>query len=121
MDLLESDRDRAETLRLTHPHAAGSLDVDLNPDATYAAARVVARATPRWRLVEDEPALRRLRAEARTPLLGFTDDVWIEVASRGAGSRVMVRSASRVGFTDFGTNARRVRDYLARLDETPPE
>lgn len=87
----------------------------LAPDAAFAAAREVARATPRWRIVEDDPAARRLRAEARTRLLRFTDDVWIDVEPRGAGCRVQVRSASRVGFTDFGTNARRVRAYLARL------
>ncbi|MFN2383170.1 MAG: DUF1499 domain-containing protein [Gemmatimonadota bacterium] len=106
---------------MRRPHARGSLDVELGPDAACAAVRDVARATPRWRIREDDPAGRRLRAEARTRLLHFTDDVWIEVESRGAGSRVHVDSASRVGFTDFSTNARRVRDYLARLAEAIPE
>ena len=67
-----------------------------------------------------DPMARHLRAEARTRLLGFTDDVWIQVAPQAAGSRIAIRSASRVGFTDFGTNARRVRAYLARLAESVP-
>jgi uncharacterized protein (DUF1499 family) len=31
------------------------------------------------------------------------------------GSRVDVRSVSRVGRSDIGTNARRIRDYLSAL------
>lgn len=46
---------------------------------------------------------------------GFTDDIAIRVRPEGTGSRVDVRSVSRVGLSDLGANARRLRPYLAEL------
>ena len=37
------------------------------------------------------------------------------IAPQGDGSVVDVRSLSRVGGSDFGTNAKRVRAYLKRV------
>jgi len=45
----------------------------------------------------------------------FTDDVVIRVAQDGTGSRIDVRSVSRIGRSDFGVNAGRVRAYTAAL------
>jgi uncharacterized protein (DUF1499 family) len=101
------------------------LELELAPDPAYRAALETARGMPRWRIVDHDAAGRRFRAEARTRRLGFVDDVevWIEPVS-GGGSRVRARSASRVGLTDFGTNARRLRRYLSALacrsQEPPP-
>jgi uncharacterized protein (DUF1499 family) len=50
-------------------------------------------------------------------LFGFKDDVVIRVRPLDAGSVIDVRSLSRIGGSDFGTNARRVRAYLRRLQE----
>lgn len=98
--------------------AVQPLDVPLDPDAAFRAALETAHAMPRWTVLESSPAERSLHAEARTRLLHFTDDVRVRVEDASAGrSRVQVHSASRVGFTDFGTNARRIGSYLARLDE----
>jgi uncharacterized protein (DUF1499 family) len=46
----------------------------------------------------------------------FRDDVVVEVSPENGGSRVRVRSASRVGRHDFGQNARHVRELLAELE-----
>jgi uncharacterized protein (DUF1499 family) len=63
-----------------------------------------------------DPEAGEIRAEARTPRLGFVDDVRIRARPlSGGGTRVDVRSTSRVGIYDFGTNARRIRAYLERL------
>jgi uncharacterized protein (DUF1499 family) len=91
------------------------LALDLPPNAAYAAALAAARAMPLWQVVSEDPGAGRITACATTPRMKFVDDVEIEVEPSGAGSRIRVRSASRVGMTDFGTNARRIRTYLARL------
>jgi uncharacterized protein (DUF1499 family) len=93
---------------------------DLPFNAAYAAALSAARAMPLWRIVAEDPAAGRIVAEATTPRARFVDDVEIAVEPAGAGSRVRVRSASRVGITDFGTNARRVRSFLSRLGTNAP-
>jgi hypothetical protein len=56
------------------------------------------------------------RAVVTTPLWRFRDDVVVRVEPAGAGgSRLVVRSSSRVGRGDLGANARRVRDLIARV------
>lgn len=57
-------------------------------------------------------------ASAKTPILGFTDDVVVRVKARGDRSLVDVRSASRIGNHDLGTNARRITAFLKELDLT---
>ena len=93
------------------------LDLPVPPSAAYAAALEAARAMPRWTILHHDAGTRRIRAEARTRRIGFVDDVeaWVEPI-RGGTSRVRARSSSRVGFTDLGTNARRLRAYLARVE-----
>lgn len=97
------------------------LDLEIGPDLAGRAAVQAARAMPGWTVVEVDDDGRRFRAEATTPLLRFTDDVWVRIEPLDGGSRVHVRSASRVGVTDLGTNARRIRGYLERLARTAPE
>jgi uncharacterized protein (DUF1499 family) len=46
---------------------------------------------------------------------GFKDDVVVRVRPEGEGSRIDVRSMSRVGVSDLGANAERVRKFLAKL------
>ena len=96
------------------------LELDLPPDVAYVAALAAVRAMPLWRIAVEDPAARRIAAEATTPRMKFVDDVEIVVESAGRGSRVRVGSTSRVGITDFGTNARRVRAYLSRLATNAP-
>lgn len=96
------------------------LALELPPNAAYAAALSAARAMPLWQVTSEDPEARRIAACVTTPRMKFVDDVEITVEPTGAGSRVHVRSASRVGLTDFGTNARRIRAYLARLATTSP-
>ncbi|MGH7566357.1 MAG: DUF1499 domain-containing protein [Gemmatimonadota bacterium] len=96
------------------------LQLDLPPNAAYAAALSTARAMPLWQVVTEDSGARRIAAHATTPRMKFVDDIEIVVEPAGTGSRVRVRSASRVGRTDFGTNARRVRAFLTRLRTTAP-
>jgi uncharacterized protein (DUF1499 family) len=101
---------------LAYP-AVRPLELPVGPSAAYAAALETARAMPRWRIIAQQAGTRHIQAEARTRLLRFVDDVEVWIVPLGAGwSRVRARSGSRVGFTDFGTNARRLRAYLARVN-----
>jgi hypothetical protein len=57
-----------------------------------------------------------IEAIARTPILGFRDDVAVRVRPTQEGSRIDIRSASRYGRHDLGTNAQRVRALIEDID-----
>lgn len=50
-------------------------------------------------------------------MFGFKDDVVIRITPAGNGSRIDVRSVSRVGRSDLGANAKRIRKFLKSLKE----
>ncbi len=68
-----------------------------------------------WMIVEANPDEGRIEATATTFWFGFKDDVVVRVAPAAGGSRIDLRSVSRVGRSDVGTNARRIRKYLDQL------
>jgi uncharacterized protein (DUF1499 family) len=69
-----------------------------------------------WQIVEANAAEGRIEAVDRTFWFGFRDDVVIRISEAEDGrTQVDVRSASRVGRGDLGANARRILDFLARL------
>lgn len=68
-----------------------------------------------WLIVDTDPQAGRIEATATTPLFGFKDDVVIRLSADNGQTRVDMRSASRVGRSDLGANAQRIRDYLAKL------
>jgi len=70
-----------------------------------------------WNVVASERDAGRIEAVDTTFWFGFKDDVVIRVREMGApgSTRIDVRSKSRVGVGDLGTNARRVRTLLDRL------
>ena len=83
------------------------------PEAMRRAARVAREM--RWRIVAEDPSALRIEATATTLLFGFKDDVVIRITPMGSGSRVDIRSLSRVGISDFGANANRIRQFSERL------
>jgi uncharacterized protein (DUF1499 family) len=69
-----------------------------------------------WEIVSSDTPNGRIEATATTTWFGFKDDVVVRVRPEaGGGSRVDVRSVSRVGESDVGANAKRIRDFLSRL------
>ncbi len=68
-----------------------------------------------WKIVAADGERGRIEATDTTFWYGFTDDIVVRVSADDGGSRIDVRSKSRVGRGDFGTNARRVRAYLAAI------
>lgn len=90
------------------------LIVSAPASAVFDAAAAVARGSG-WQLVAADPAAGRIEAIATTPMMRFKDDVVIRVRANGERTRVDMRSKSRVGVGDLGTNARRIRAFLAAL------
>jgi uncharacterized protein (DUF1499 family) len=69
-----------------------------------------------WDIVAVAPDDLRIEATDTTLMFGFKDDIVIRVTANGSGSRVDARSLSRIGGSDLGTNAKRIRSFLRRLD-----
>lgn len=84
------------------------------PHTAYEAALSTARGMG-WRIDASEPHAGHIEATATTEWFGFKDDIAINVTSMNGSSVVNVRSESRLGLSDLGKNARRVRTYLRRL------
>lgn len=66
-----------------------------------------------WEIVTQEPML--LEATDTTFWFGFKDDVVIRLQPQGNGTRVDIRSKSRVGRSDIGKNAARIRAFTETL------
>ena len=102
---------------------------DIEPDLTNATPqeaydavlKVIAKR--KWHVVDARPpqaAAPRdglVEAIARTPILGFRDDVAVRVRATQDGARIDVRSASRYGRHDLGGNAARVRALIDDVDD----
>jgi uncharacterized protein (DUF1499 family) len=69
-----------------------------------------------WEIIAAVSQEGRIEATATTRWFRFKDDVVIRVKPLGTGSRVDVRSKSRLGRSDLGANAKRIRAYLREID-----
>lgn len=111
-------------------------DTSATPQEAYEAAlKVITRR--RWRIVDQrapqQPAATRvanhrrphdeaasdgiIEAVARSMILGFREDVVVRIRATSDGTRVDVRSASRYGRNDLGSNAARVRGLISSIDD----
>ena len=95
-------------------HAYPDIKPVLSPHPPAAAFAEAVKTAQRlhWRLIDADPAAGRLEASESTRIFGFTDDIAVRIRPRGAGSRIDIRSVSRVGVGDFGANAYRVRRFI---------
>lgn len=86
----------------------------LPPAQAFARAEQAARAMG-WEIVAVDPQALRIEATDTTLMFGFKDDVVIRVRAHPDGSRVDMRSLSRVGGSDLGVNANRIRGFMRKL------
>jgi uncharacterized protein (DUF1499 family) len=86
----------------THHVAPFSLSVA--PEQAWRTLRLAVSELPRTKIVADTEAY--LHAECRSAVFGFVDD--LELHLRGDEGQVAVRSAARLGYSDFGVNRGRV-------------
>lgn len=97
----------------TYPTLA-PLTMAAPPGDAFAPALAAAKAMG-WTIIAADAAQGRIEATDTTRWFGFVDDIVIRLAPEGAGTRVDMRSASRVGISDLGKNAERIRAYQATL------
>jgi len=110
----------AEQQRSAYP-AVQPLFVQATPQTAYDVAMKLIRKR-KWHVVnrrtpQEGSGNGYIEAIARTPVMGFRDDVVIRVRSNEDSARIDMRSSSRYGRYDFGTNAARIRSFLNDLDE----
>ena len=87
------------------------------PADAYAAAQRAATALG-WQVVRSDPSAGTLEAEATSRVFLFVDDVSLRVRAQDGGSRIDLRSRSRVGKSDVGANAARIRAFTWELGRT---
>jgi uncharacterized protein (DUF1499 family) len=92
------------------------LTLDLGPEEAFALVRKAAENLG-WQVIEAVPpggrmGTGRLEAVDRTMFLRLPDDVTVRIRPRVDGTRIDIRSASRMGRHDFGANAKRIRAFL---------
>lgn len=110
----------AEQQRIAYPQIEPVM-LDVSPQRAYdIALQLVTRR--KWLIIDERPPqppqrIGRIEAVARTPVMGFREDVSIRVAPYEDGSRVDIRSSSRYFEHDFGSNAARVIKLSDDLNE----
>lgn len=90
------------------------LVLEIPPEAAFEMALAASRRMG-WKIIDADRAEGRIEAFDTTFWFGFKDDIVIRVKKNGQGSRVDVRSVSRVGISDIGTNANRVRQFFREM------
>jgi uncharacterized protein (DUF1499 family) len=71
-----------------------------------------------WTILAADDAAGRIEASDRSRWFGFIDDIVVRITPSGSGSRIDLRSSSRMGRSDFGVNAARVESYFSALRAT---
>lgn len=90
------------------------LDLPVPPGQAFDLAL---KACEGWQVIFADRSQGRIEAVARVPWWGFRDDIVIRLTPSPTGTRVDVRSKSRVGEGDLGVNARRITTWLDKLAE----
>lgn len=109
----------AEQQRQFYPEIA-PVELEISADRAYAIALQLVNKR-KWLVIDErapQPPRRvgRIEAVARSPIMGFREDVSIRVVADGEDSRVDIRSASRYFESDLGSNASRVSKFIDDLN-----
>lgn len=88
--------------------------LDLPLGQAYERALATARSLG-WKIVAADAGQGRIEATDTTFWFGFTDDIVLRLAPAGNRTLLDIRSVSRVGKSDVGTNARRIRAFLKKV------
>jgi uncharacterized protein (DUF1499 family) len=105
----------AEQQRLAYPDIE-PVELEIPVDRAYAIALQLVNKR-KWLVIDErspQPPRRigRIEAVARTPIMGFREDVSIRVTPNGEDSRIDLRSSSRYFESDLGSNATRITKLI---------
>ncbi|MBI5849049.1 MAG: DUF1499 domain-containing protein [Nitrospirae bacterium] len=103
----------AQQQKKAYPDIA-PLTLEVPPEKAFDRALIEA-GKQRWQVVNADKGNGLIEATDTTFWFGFRDDIVIRITPEGNGSRVDLRSLSRVGRSDVGANAGRIRRYLNAL------
>jgi Protein of unknown function (DUF1499) len=109
----------AEQQRLAYPDI-DTVELEISPQRAFDVT--LALVTKRkWVIIDERPPqpprnIGRIEAVARTPIMGFREDVSIRVTADGEDSRVDIRSSSRYFESDLGSNAARVSKLIEDIN-----
>ena len=110
----------SEIAALQHAAYGDIVPVDLAIPVAAAFERALATANAMgWAIVATDSSAGRIEATATTRVFRFKDDVVIRIRPRDGGSRLDIRSVSRIGSSDLGKNASRIREFMVHLGELP--
>lgn len=87
----------------------------VSPEQLFEAALEASKSMG-WEMVESSKTDGRIEANATTTWFGFKDDVVIRIRPTEDGSELDIRSKSRVGRSDVGKNAERIREFMSELE-----
>ncbi|MFN7054328.1 DUF1499 domain-containing protein [Hyphomonas sp.] len=112
----EFDPARHKSPRETpYPLIAPLIAPGVTADQAYGAALAAIEARG-WTLILAEPEEGRIEATETSFWFGFHDDILIRVREEDGAARIDVRSVSRVGLSDLGVNAKRIRGLLDEIE-----
>jgi fatty-acyl-CoA synthase len=98
-----------------YPAIAPLIEPAVSYDMAYNAVLETVKAHG-WEIVTADIESGRIEATHTSGWFGFKDDILFRIAPEGDGSRIDIRSISRVGLSDLGMNARRVGGLLTEID-----
>lgn len=119
----EFPKDSAEAHRALYPDLAGLAIANRTSKDVFEVVVRVAAQQPRWQIVHQDQERFRLEGTAVTAWLHFRDDFVVEIRPPGPALTeskfvfVEMRSKSRIGKSDLGANAKRIRNFLAAISQ----
>jgi Protein of unknown function (DUF1499) len=93
----------------------GALLIDRDSSQVFKEAVALVKARD-WEIIDISNKNSTIEATDTTKIMGFKDDVVIRVSEKENKTIVDMRSASRIGISDMGTNAARIKAFLDDLD-----
>jgi uncharacterized protein (DUF1499 family) len=115
VNALDRSPELARQQRAGYPEVA-PITLSTPPDQTFDKALALAQGEG-WQIVTADKSSGRIEATDTSRWFGFKDDIVIRLTAWGTGTRVDLRSVSRVGRGDLGANARRIQRYLGQLQK----